>query len=368
MLSKNPSVPGIILFLTTILTLVVANSNYVDVYNSIVYYKVTLGVGAFKLSKPLDLWVNEGLMAIFFLHVGIEIKRERCSGVLQKPKEVFVPAIAAVGGMLAPALIYFVLVPSKYLAGWAIPTATDIAFSLAICSLLGNRVPNSFRMLLMTIAIFDDLGAVIIIALFYSSGLSILAGLLALSTIAILYWLNKFGVKSLLVYYLLGFVLWLLVTKSGVHATLAGFVLGLMLPIEKLDQVEKKIKPWVSYAIMPLFAVINAGVGLSDVGIKTLSQPITLGIVLGLALGKPLGIFLAVKPFNLKALNNKSILALGALCGVGFTMSLFIGTLAFLDQDLLAKVKMGVLFGSLLMGLVGFYLLYKSYGANDEYT
>ena len=360
-LLRSPSAAGIVLFFMTLVALLISNSVFSSEYSYFVEHKVSLGIGNYILTKPMEIWVNEGLMAIFFFHIGLELKLEFLEGSLNNAKAILAPAIAAVGGMLVPAIIYLLIVKNAYLTGWAIPTATDIAFAIGICSLLGRRVPNSFRVMLLSIAIFDDLGAVLIIALFYSGDLSYYALLTGAGILFLLHILNTFKVKVILPYALLGLVLWLATVKSGVHATLSGFLLAIFIPCERLKSLEHMLKPWVAFLILPIFALVNAGVNFSETGIVDFQHPVTLGIFFGLVLGKPLGVFIATKLTRVSDMTNSAILALGALCGVGFTMSLFIGTLAF--EDLLAMnwVKLGVMLASLVMGLVGYTLLSLSY-------
>ena len=357
---RNPAAAGVLLFISAILALLISNSAYGPEYLNYIYHDISIGYGNFQLTKPFELWVNEGLMALFFFHIGLELKLEFLDGTLKDPKAIFAPAVAAVGGMLIPAIIY-TFIAQKYLAGWAIPTATDIAFAVGICSLVGQKVPKIFKIMLLSIAIFDDLGAVIIIAIFYSDNLSITALLYSSILISILYLINKFRVKHLFLYLFLGLVLWVAVVKSGVHATLSGFILALLLPNDKLKPLEHAIQPWVAYIVMPLFALVNAGVNFSNTSLLDLQHPITMGIFFGLALGKPIGIFMTGKIVMNKILNNAELLALGALCGVGFTMSLFIGTLAFTDVNTLSYVKIGVMLASLCMGIAGYSILKFTY-------
>ena len=360
--ARNPAMAGIVLFLMTVLALVLSNSMFKQEYLGFIHHKITLGIAGFSLNKPMDIWVNEGLMAIFFFHVGLEIKHEFTAGTLTDKSKLMVPGVAAIGGMFMPALIYIFATGMTYLSGWAIPTATDIAFSLAICGLLGSRVPLIFRVLLLSIAIFDDIGAVFIIALFYTTSLSLVSLVISLILVTMLAALKHNNVQKLLPYFIIGPLLWLAVVKSGVHATLAGFILALFLPNSNTEKLEHMIQPWVAMIVMPFFALVNAGVDFSTVSSADIAHPVTKGIFFGLVFGKPIGVYLAFKLMRFKELPTKAIIALGALCGVGFTMSLFIGTLAFgLDISAMNWVKLGVILASLSMGFLGYFLLRNTY-------
>jgi NhaA family Na+:H+ antiporter len=359
---------GVILMVTAALAILVANSPLND------HYQRTLASYAGGLS--VLHWINDGLMAVFFLLVGLEIKREVLEGELSSWPRRILPGSAALGGMIGPALIYlaFNLGPAGHPSGWAIPAATDIAFALGVLSLLGPRVPLSLRVFLMALAIIDDLGAVVIIALFYTSSLDVLAlggaGLVTLALIA----MNRAGVHRQLPYIALGALLWFVVLKSGIHATLAGVILAFAVPLRTLSKpdagsplltMEHGIQPWVTFLVVPLFGFANAGVSFAGMSLSALAEPIPLGVALGLFLGKQLGVFLtsaAVIALGLATLPAqatwKQMYGLAALCGIGFTMSLFIGLLAFPDSPLLQdQLKLGVLAGSLASTLLAVLLL-----------
>ena len=368
------SAGGILLVIATIIAMVFANSALGGLYDGFLQTPVVVQFGALKIAKPLLLWINDGLMAIFFFLVGLEIKREFKAGDLSSLSQIALPGLAAIGGMAAPALIYVLinLAAPESLNGWAIPTATDIAFALAVLSLLGNRIPPALKVLLLAIAIFDDLGAILIIALFYTSDLSQTALLLSLLPVTGLVILNLRGVTSTAPYVLLGIVLWVMVLKSGVHATLAGVVTALAIPLIKgersdhtlLEELEHALHPWVAYGILPLFAFANAGVSFAGMGLASLSEPVTLGISLGLFLGKQIGIFgiiwltvalgLAAMP---KDTTWHQLYGVATVAGIGFTMSLFIGSLAFPHGDRDAQIRIGVLTGSLASAALGYLLL-----------
>lgn len=363
-LFRAPATAGVILFIMTIIALLISNSALKYDYIYFITQKCSIGIGQYTLTKPMEIWVNEGLMAIFFFYIGLELKLEFIEGSLNNANAIVKPAIAAIGGMLLPAIIYLTIANNSYSAGWAIPTATDIAFAVGICSLLGKRVPNSFRIMLLSIAIFDDLGAVIIIALFYSDAISIYPLLLTAMILICLYWLNSRDVKNVFVYTLFGVILWIATVNSGIHATLSGFLLALFIPNSCLKPLEHKLKPWVAYFIMPIFALVNAGIDLSATSIVDLQHSVTVGIFFGLVLGKPIGIYIAGKAAGISDIKNSALLALGALCGVGFTMSLFIGTLAFEDLHAMNWVKLGVMLASLSMGITGYIALNIAYKEN----
>jgi NhaA family Na+:H+ antiporter len=382
---RMASAGGILLVIATLFAMLCANSALGGIYNSFLQTPVVIQVGALKLAKPLYLWINDGLMAIFFFLVGLEIKREFKVGELSSLSQIALPGIAAVGGMVLPALIYLGINAGspETLHGWAIPSATDIAFALAVLSLLGNRVPASLNILLLAIAIFDDLGAILIIAFFYTGHLSSTALLLTIIPIAGLVLLNLKGVTSITPYALLGVMLWVMVLKSGVHATLAGVVTALAVPLIRpaqsdetlLEHVEHGLHPYVAYAILPLFAFANAGVSFEGMGLGSLMEPVALGIALGLFVGKQLGIFaslwLAVKaglaPMP-TATSWPQLYGVSLVAGIGFTMSLFIGSLAFSTNEFDAQVRLGVLVGSLASAVLGYALLrYSSpIGAADH--
>lgn len=373
---KLESASGIILFFMAILALILDNSPLQYLYTQMQEVFMSFQIGYFKLGKPLILWVNDGLMAIFFFLVGLEIKREILEGELNTLSKLALPGIAAIGGMVVPAMIFlaFNFYHPEYVQGWAIPSATDIAFALGVLSLLGSRVPSALKVYLTALAILDDLGAIIIIAAFYTKQLSMMSlGFASLAIIA-LFVLNRLGVRSKAAYLLVGFMLWVFVLKSGVHATLAGVVLAFAIPIREkgnpqvspLREIEHALHPWVAFLVLPVFAFFNAGVSFSGVTIDTFLHPIPLGIAMGLFFGKQIGVFgfswLAVKS-KLAQLPNKVdwtwIYGVSLICGIGFTMSLFIGTLAYKDLDLhyAVLVRLGVLLGSFAAGLMGYLVL-----------
>jgi len=363
---------GLLLIAAAVLALIVNNSPMSLLYQGLLEVPVAVQVGALQIAKPLLLWINDGLMALFFLLIGLEVKREVLDGQLSKPSQVILPATAAVGGMLVPALIYWFINrhdPSAT-AGWAIPTATDIAFALGVLALLGKRVPVSLKLFLMTLAIIDDLGAIIIIALFYSGTLSTLSLMLAAACLVALVAMNRLGVIKLGPYLLIGVILWVCVLKSGVHATLAGVALALTIPLRTrnaepspLLTLEHALHPWVAYAILPLFAFANAGVSLAGMSLESFTHPVPMGIALGLLAGKTLGVFgltwLAVK-LGLAALpagaNWRQLLGVAILCGIGFTMSLFVGSLAFAPHlsEYAGMDRMGILTGSFFAAVIGY--------------
>ena len=368
---------GILLIGAALLALLFANSPLEGFYDHFRELPVQVSVGDFAIAKPLLLWINDGLMAVFFLLVALEIKREALSGQLSSRAQITLPMICAVAGVAVPALIYAAINRGDAVAmrGWAIPAATDIAFALGVLSLLGSRVPTGMKLLLSTIAVVDDLIAIVIIALFYTSRLSIIALAWAGAAIALMVLLNRRGVRALTPYLLLGAVVWVCVLKSGVHATLAGVVTGLLIPhVDKRDAIDDAIEhspleslehalhPWVAYAILPLFAFANAGLALGGYGIAEVLAPVPLGIALGLVLGKPIGIVTAAVLARASGIARfpdgmdfRALLGLGLLCGIGFTMSLFIGSLAFTSHpgQFDASV-LGVLLASTVAAIVGY--------------
>ena len=354
---------GIILFFAAALAMIASNTPINTYYT------------ALQTSQPVILFINDGCMSIFFLLVGFEIKRELLEGELNAFSKAILPAISAVGGMVVPALIYFIFNRHDTVAlkGWAIPTATDIAFSLGILSLLGKRIPTSLKIFLMALAIFDDLGAIIIIATFYTTTIHVLALLGAVFSAVILFFLNYFNVKKILLFLIVGFLLWFCIFKSGVHATIAGVILALFIPAKNSDPQLKsplqtlvhRLHPWVAFAILPLFAFANAGISFSSNTFAYLLLPVPMGIAAGLFFGKMMGIYtstlLAVK-FKIaslpKDITKIGLLGMSLIAGVGFTMSLFIGGLAFGSHSEYAEfVRMGVLTGSLLSGVCGYFIL-----------
>ena len=367
---------GLALIASTIAAIIISNSALSPLYAQFLNVKFYIGLGDYGLSKALLLWINDGLMAIFFFLIGLEIKREMIKGQLNSLKKSTLPLVAAIGGMIAPALI-FVMVnhnSPETLNGWAIPAATDIAFALGILALLGTRAPVSLKILLLAIAIIDDLGAIIIIALFYSADIAtsyLYSGLGALAVAAGFCWI---GVRRLWVYALIGAFSWVCFLKSGIHPTLAGVVLALTIPMRgdkdgptMLEELEHSLHWPVTFLILPIFAFANAGVSLAGLSLDMFLQPLPLGIALGLFLGKQLGVFgttwvavktgLTTKP---EGTNWMQIYGLSCLTGIGFTMSLFIGGLAFDDASIADQMRLGVLSGSITSGLVGFMVLYRA--------
>jgi NhaA family Na+:H+ antiporter len=363
----SESAGGIVLMGAALAALIVANSGLSAGYFSVLH-SVWLGLS-------VELWINDGLMAIFFLMVGLEIKREVLAGGLATWGQRALPGFAAAGGMLVPALIYIAINwgSPETLSGWAIPAATDIAFALGVLSLLGKRVPTSLKVFLAALAILDDLGAVTIIAFFYSSGLNLPMLLASFVTLGILIAMNRLQVRRLLPYLLLGLVLWFLVLQSGVHATLAGVALALCIPMGKPEEearspllfLEEKLHYWVAFAVVPIFGFANAGVSLSGISLQNLIDPVPLGVALGLFVGKQIGVFVAALLAIRSGLatlpegsNWMQLYGVAVLCGIGFTMSLFIGNLAFPGSaHLVDEVKVGVLMGSGLAAIVGVILL-----------
>ncbi|MEE4679242.1 Na+/H+ antiporter NhaA [Pseudomonas alliivorans] len=362
---------GLLLIAAAALALVINNSPLSWLYNAFLETPVEARIGALQIAKPLLLWINDGLMALFFLVIGLEVKREVLEGHLSKPSQVVLPGAAAIGGMVVPALIYVALNTgnAEALNGWAIPMATDIAFALGVLALLGKRVPVSLKLFLMTLAIIDDLGAIIVIALVYSGELSQVSLILAGVSIIALIAMNRSGVSRLALYLLIGLVLWVCVLKSGIHATLAGVVLAFCIPLRTstkaspLLTLEHGLHPWVAYGILPLFAFANAGVSLAGVAMDSFTHSVPLGIAAGLLLGKTAGVFgltwLAVRT-RLASLPKEAnwghVLGVSILCGIGFTMSLFVGSLAFEPgvSGYAGEDRMGILTGSILSAIIGY--------------
>ena len=364
---------GIMLIAAAILAMVAANSPLVSIYEAFRQMPVQVRVGELEIHKPLLLWINDGLMAVFFLLVALEIKRESLSGQLASRSQLVLPMICAAAGVVVPALLFtaFNHGDAEAMRGWAVPTATDIAFALGVLALLGSRVPTGMKLLLSTIAVVDDLIAIIIIALFYSHGLSMAALVWAFVAIAGMWLLNRRGVRRLAPYLLLGTVLWVCVLKSGVHATLAGVVTGLMIPhIDRarlddsrspLESLEHALHPWVAYAILPVFAFANAGLVLHGMSLDDMLTPLPVGVLVGLVVGKPIGIVGAA--LLLRALgwarfpdgmDLRAMLGLGLMCGIGFTMSLFIASLAYRDPLQYEEAVLGVLLASIISAVVGY--------------
>ncbi|EGY33770.1 Na+/H+ antiporter NhaA [Aggregatibacter actinomycetemcomitans serotype e str. SC1083] len=369
---------GVLLLIFALMAIVLANTAFSQHYFDFLDTPVSIQFGAFSIAKPLLMWVNDGFMAVFFVLVGMEVKREMLEGSLSSYQQAIFPAIAAIGGMVVPALIYFLIAQGtpEIHSGWAIPMATDIAFAVGIVALLGKRVPLPLKVFLLALAIIDDLGAIIVIAIFYSHELSTPALIMVTVTISILVAMNRFKVSALCAYMVVGLILWASVLKSGVHATLAGVIIGFCIPIKgrngesPLHQFEHILAPWCAYLILPLFAFSNAGVSLENVGLSSLNSPLTLGIALGLIVGKPLGVFLfsylSVKLRLAKlpqGINFNQIFAISVLCGIGFTMSMFLAGLAFGETphnsfDTLSRL--GILLGSGVSAIIGYGLLRKT--------
>jgi NhaA family Na+:H+ antiporter len=370
---------GIALGIATLAALLIANSPLGPQYSALIHATAEVRIGSIGLAKSLEHWINDGLMAIFFLLVGLEIKREVIEGSLAGVQKAALPVVAAIGGFVLPAVFYAALNwgDTQALRGWAVPAATDIAFAIGICALLGRAVPTSLKMFLLALAIIDDLMAIIVIAIFYTDDLSTLSLSLGGIGVAGLVALNLFNVSKPSLYAIVGVFTWVCVLKSGVHATLAGVAVGFAIPLARhqgeslLEQVEHALKPWVSYAIVPIFAFANAGVPLVGMSLSTLTAPIPLGIIAGLFVGKQLGVFgaatAAIKLGIAKqpaGASSAQLYGIAILTGVGFTMSLFIGTLAFENEDLMAQVRLGVLAASILSGLVAWLVLIVAGRAN----
>lgn len=366
------AIGGLTLALAAAIGIIWANSPAAPFYQQLLGLPISISAGSLSLSKPLLFWVNDGLMAIFFLLIGLEIKREIIEGELSSRERVMLPGVAALGGMVFPALIYAAINMHDPVAikGWAIPAATDIAFALGVMALLGDRVPSALKILLSALAIIDDLGAIVVIALFYTDNLSLVSLALAAVALLALLALNRAKVAHLSPYVLIGIFLWVCVLKSGVHATLAGVALALAIPIGTEDQpgplhrLEHALHGWVSYGILPVFALANAGVSLGGVTLAIAFDSIPLGIAVGLVVGKPLGIMLtslAAVRLHIARLpegvNWRQLFGMALLAGIGFTMSLFIGGLAFEDITRETEVRIGVLSGSLISGVIGYLVL-----------
>lgn len=383
---KKGSSSGIILIFITLLALFLRNSPFSVYYVNILQTPIQVSVGELlELKKPLLLWINDGLMALFFLLIGLEIKRELLGGHLSSLSKIALPGLAAIGGMLFPALIFiaFNYDDPFALKGWAIPTATDIAFALGILSLLGNKVPVTLKIFLMALAIMDDIGAILIISIFYTHELSFISMFLAFCCFIILLIMNKLNVVRITAYIIVGIFLWISVLKSGVHATLAGIILAFTIPLNMKNDNGKHISParilqrnlnfWVAYFVLPIFAFMNAGVDLRTISLQDLTNDVTLGITLGLFFGKQMGVmffvYLAVK-FNLAQLPKcatwTQMYGVAILTGIGFTMSLFIDSLAYNDSDIFMHTdRLAILMGSILSGIVGYLIL--KYSKNKKF-
>ena len=378
---KMESAGGLVLMAAAALALLAANTGAAGLYSYFIETPVEVRVGGLQIAKPLFLWVNDGLMAIFFFLVGLELKREFLEGELSDASSIVLPAVGAVGGMVVPVAIYLFINqddPAGF-NGWAIPAATDIAFALGILSLLGSRVPISLKVFLVSLAIFDDLGAIIIIAAFYSADLSSTALVVAAACLVALTIMNRRNVVSISSYVLIGLIMWIAVLKSGVHATLAGVALAAFIPMRDpgnshyspLRELEHDLHQVVAFGVLPMFAFVNAGIDLSGVGLSDVLHKVPLGIATGLFIGKQIGIFLlclAAIKLGLARLPQGaswgSLYGVSILCGVGFTMSLFVGSLAFenplVEQDLVFDERLGIILGSLLSGIMGYVVLHLS--------
>ena len=374
---KLESASGILLLVTSVLAMIIANSPFTGFYDQLLSTTVAVQIGALEINKPLLLWINDGLMAIFFFLIGLEIKREIMEGELSSFSQVVLPGMGALGGMFVPAAIYAWLNwnDSVALDGWAIPVATDIAFALALLGVFGSRVPVALKVFLLTLAIFDDLAAIVIIAIFYSGDLSLPSLLVAAMALIIGIAMNRMGVTRVSSYILLGIVLWIAVLKSGVHATLAGVLIALCVPMRDmkgespLRKLEHDLHGPVAFAILPIFAFANAGLNLGGMSFSDVTNPVTMGVTLGLFIGKPLGILLfvglavALRFVKLPSdVNWMQLLGVAFACGIGFTMSLFIAGLAFEHGggDYLSGDRLGILLGSILSALVAYVLLHIS--------
>ncbi len=376
------SAGGIMLVVAAALAMIFANSPLHVYYDMLIDMPVEIRVGNFEIAKPLLLWINDGLMAIFFFLVGLELKRELLEGELREPKDVILPGLAAIGGMIVPALIYIAINSGDEVAmrGWAIPTATDIAFALGILSLLGSRVPISLKVFLVGLAIFDDMGAIIIIAIFYTADISLISLSIVAVCIVALYRLNKKGSSTVFPFIVVGIIMWVSVLKSGVHATLAGVILAMFIPIkDKKDKnrsmlkgLEHDLHGAVTFVILPIFAFANSGISLNGVGLEQLMHPVPLGIALGLLLGKQIGVFMfcwiGIRLGFAKLPNNVSwgmLYGVALVAGIGFTMSLFIGSLSFGVEQAFDE-RLGIIIGSVLSAIVGYVVLMKTLPAKSS--
>ena len=369
---------GLVLMGVAVLAMIAANTGFAGAYEAFLNTKIRVGVGEFEIYKPALLWINDGLMAIFFFLIGLEIKREVLKGELSSFDKAVLPIIAAIGGMAIPGLVFVMInwgTPEN-LNGWAIPAATDIAFALGVLVLLGTRAPLSLKVFLLAVAIIDDLGAIVIIAVFYTSELSTNALTLSMLGFALAVALNRMGVQRTAPYLIIGIFMWVFVLKSGVHATLAGVLIALTIPMKEKDgdksllyKMEHALHPWVAYLILPVFAFANAGVNLQGLSLESLTQPLTLGIAAGLFVGKQIGVlgatWISVKSGLARlpeGVGWAQVYGVACLTGIGFTMSLFIGSLAFGAADTMNAVRVGVICGSILSGSLGFAVLYRAAG------
>ncbi|MGE3319462.1 MAG: Na+/H+ antiporter NhaA [Candidatus Berkiella sp.] len=373
---RMESFAGFLLILASLIALAIANSPLYDNYQQFLNYKIHIGIEGNQLSKPILLWINDALMAIFFLLIGLELKREVLEGQLSNVEQIMLPGLGALGGVIFPALIYVGFNHSypQNMAGWAIPMATDIAFALGILTLLGNRVPSALKLFVLALAIFDDLAAILVIAFFYTKDLSLWAIALSLVMIGLLCALNWLKVAKLSLYLVLGLLLWYFVLKSGIHATIAGVILAMLIPLKvkkrdcsPLKYLENKLHGWVTYLILPLFAFANSGINFEGVAFLQLLNPISIGVTLGLFVGKQLGVFLfaylTIKFKFAKMPSHSNWLQLygvAIICGIGFTMSLFICSLAFdnASVELNTDGRIGVMLGTLCSAVMGYLVLF----------
>ncbi len=382
---KMESSGGILLMMAALVAIVFANTGLVAYYELLLSTPVEVRIGALQIAKPLLLWINDGLMAVFFFLVGLELKREMLEGELADRRNIILPGVGAIGGMAIPAIIYlaFNVGDPQASNGWAIPAATDIAFALGVLMLLGSKVPSSFKVFLTSLAIFDDIGAIIIIALFYTSKISVTALIVVVACIPVLYLLNRKDVMAKSPYLLVGIVIWVAMLKSGVHATLAGVLVAMFIPIKSekhpglspLKSIEHDLHSVVAYFVLPIFAFANAGLTLTGLTFAQVVHGVPLGIAAGLFVGKPLGIFglcwLAIQCKLTKLPNGMSWLSLfgiSALAGIGFTMSLFIGSLAFEEtgNNFVFDERLGIIMGSIASGLMGYFVLAYALGKTRE--
>ena len=374
---KLESAGGILLFLSAVIAMLLANSFVASYYQSLLATQLEVRVGNLGIAKPLLLWINDGLMAIFFFLVGLELKRELIEGELANKRHIVLPGVGAFGGMLAPALIYLYFNYGNPIAikGWAIPAATDIAFALGVLALLGSRVPISIKVFLTSLAILDDIGAIAIIALFYTSNISVEALVIVFLCLIVLFYMNRYNVISRSPYLFFGVIMWAATLKSGIHATLAGVVLAMFIPIRSntdpadspLKNIEKDLHPLVAFFVLPVFAFANAGINFTGITIDQVLHSVPIGVAIGLFIGKQIGIFgfcwlsIKLKITDLPTgMNWMALYGTAILCGIGFTMSLFIGSLAFEEAgiDLLFDERLGIMGGSLLSGLLGYAILH----------
>lgn len=380
---KLESAGGILLFLSAVIAMLLANSFFASYYQLLLATPLEIRIGALEIAKPLLLWVNDGLMAIFFFLVGLELKRELIEGELANKRNIVLPGVGAVGGMLVPALIYLYFNHDNSVAikGWAIPAATDIAFALGVLALLGSRVPISIKVFLTSLAILDDIGAIFIIAVFYTSKISIAALGVVILCVLILYYMNKQNIIAKAPYIFIGIIMWTATLKSGVHATLAGVLLAVFIPIRSesdpqyspLKTMEHHLHGVVAFFVLPVFAFANAGINIMGITTEQILHEVPIGVALGLFIGKQIGIFgccwlaIKLKITDLpRDMNWMSLYGTAALCGIGFTMSLFIGSLAFEEAglNLLFDERLGIMAGSLFSGLLGYTVLYLSLSSN----